>query len=139
MSQATVLVVEDEPTLRAALCDTLELAGYPVERAGDGSEALAKLANHEIGMVVSDLQMKPMDGQTLLTKIRSNRPDLPVLMMTAYGTIQSAVEAMQAGAVDYLVKPFEAEAWWRRCSSLPPGRQRPATFWWPKIYAAANW
>ncbi len=109
MSQATVLVVEDEPTLRDALCDTLELAGYPVERAGDGSEALSKLASHDIGMVVSDLQMQPMDGQTLLTRIRTTRPDLPVLMMTAYGTIQSAVEAMQAGAVDYLVKPFEAE------------------------------
>ncbi len=126
MSQATVLVVEDEPTLRAALCDTLELAGYPVERAGDGSEALAKLANHEIGMVVSDLQMKPMDGQTLLTKIRSNRPDLPVLMMTAYGTIQSAVEAMQAGAVDYLVKPFEAEALVEKVQQFAAGAAAPS-------------
>lgn len=126
MSQATVLVVEDEPTLRAALCDTLELAGYPVERAGNGSEALAKLANHEIGMVVSDLQMKPMDGQTLLTKIRSNRPDLPVLMMTAYGTIQSAVEAMQAGAVDYLVKPFEAEALVEKVQQFAAGAAAPS-------------
>lgn len=110
MSHATVLVVEDEPSLRDALCDTLELAGYPVETADDGSEALAKLNNQEIGMVVSDIQMKPMDGNTLLQKIRGSRPELPVLLMTAYGTIENAVGAMRAGAVDYLVKPFEAEA-----------------------------
>lgn len=110
MSQATVLVVEDEPSLRDALCDTLQLAGYPVETADDGTEALDKLRNREIGLVVSDVQMKPMDGNTLLKKIRGSHPDLPVLLMTAYGTIENAVGAMRAGAVDYLVKPFEAEA-----------------------------
>ncbi len=110
MSHATVLVVEDEPSLRDALCDTLELAGYPVETADDGSEALDKLDNRDIGLVVSDVQMKPMDGNTLLKKIRGSRPELPVLLMTAYGTIENAVGAMRAGAVDYLVKPFAAEA-----------------------------
>lgn len=113
MSHATVLVVEDEPTLREALCDSLDLAGYPVTAADNGLEAVRLLSEDDggsgIGMVISDVQMKPMDGYALLNHIRSNRPEIPVLMMTAYGTIQQAVQAMQAGAVDYLVKPFDAK------------------------------
>jgi len=109
MSQSSVLVVEDEPSLRAALCDTLDLAGYAVEMAENGSEALDVLSRQDIAMVISDVQMKPMDGHALLEQIRKNNPEIPVLLMTAYGSIQKAVEAMQRGAVDYLVKPFEAE------------------------------
>ncbi|HFQ91780.1 MAG TPA: sigma-54-dependent Fis family transcriptional regulator, partial [Chromatiales bacterium] len=109
MSHSSVLVVEDEPSLRAALCDTLDLAGYSVEMAGNGHEALDVLSREEIAMVISDVQMKPMDGNALLDKIRRQNPEIPVLLMTAYGSIQKAVEAMQRGAVDYLVKPFEAE------------------------------
>jgi len=111
--QATVLVVEDEPTLREALCDSLDLAGYTVTAADNGLEAIRLLSEavdgSGIGMVISDVQMKPMDGYALLRHIRSSRPEIPVLMMTAYGTIQQAVQSMQAGAVDYLVKPFDAK------------------------------
>lgn len=95
--------------MRDALCDTLDIAGYTVAAAGNGKEAVELLSNREIGLVISDVQMKPMDGYSLLNHIRSNRPDIPVLLMTAYGTIQKAVEAMRNGAVDYLVKPFDAE------------------------------
>lgn len=109
MNQSTVLVVEDEPSLREALSDTLDVAGYAVETAGNGEEAIQLLSSHDIRMVISDVQMKPVDGYDLLNHIRSNRPDIPVLLMTAYGTIQKAVEAIQNGAVDYLVKPFDAE------------------------------
>ncbi len=109
MNRSSVLIVEDEPTLREALSDTLDLAGIPVAVASDGREALDVLSREEIAMVVSDVQMKPMDGHALLEQIRSHRPDIPVLLMTAYGSIQKAVAAMQNGAVDYLVKPFDAE------------------------------
>ena len=109
MGQPTVLVVEDDASLREALCDTLDLAGYPVTVAGDGDTALDIMSHNDIGMVISDVQMKPMDGHALLKKIRAQRPEIPVLLMTAYGSIQKAVLAMQDGAVDYLVKPFEAE------------------------------
>jgi two-component system response regulator FlrC len=113
VSLATVLVVEDEPALREALCDSLDFAGYAVAAADNGVEAVRLLAEDAggagIGMVISDVQMRPMDGYALLRHIRSRRPELPVLMMTAYGTIQQAVQAMQAGAVDYLVKPFDAQ------------------------------
>ncbi|MCU7931200.1 MAG: sigma-54 dependent transcriptional regulator [Candidatus Thiodiazotropha sp. (ex Codakia rugifera)] len=109
MSLATVLIVEDDPALREALSDTLELAGYPVCVAEEGGAALQLLRQASIGMVVSDVQMQPMDGHSLLRQIRDDYPDLPVLLMTAYGSIEKAVMAMHDGAVDYLVKPFEAE------------------------------
>jgi len=109
MSQSSVLVVEDESILRDALSDTLDLAGYPVASARSGREALDIIARQDISMVISDVQMKPMDGHILLEQIRQNRPEIPVLLMTAYGSIQNAVAAIQHGAVDYLVKPFEAE------------------------------
>ena len=106
--QGSVLVVEDDLMLREALCDTLELAGYPVVSAVDGKDAIRTLEKNKISMVVSDVQMEPMDGHTLLKNLRSNHPDLPVVLMTAYGTVQKAVQAMRDGAVDYLLKPFDA-------------------------------
>jgi two-component system response regulator FlrC len=109
MNQSTILVVEDDANLRGALCDTLELAGYQVTGMEHGQSALDKIANEPIGLLLSDLQMKPMDGYTLLKKAKAMMPDLPVVMMTAYGTVQSAVEAMHQGASDYLLKPFEAD------------------------------
>jgi two-component system response regulator FlrC len=110
MSTPQLLVVEDDSALREALCDTLQLAGYSVAAAADGRAALDLIDRSEIALVVSDVRMQPMDGQTLLRHIKERRPELPVLMMTAFGTIQDAVAAMSIGAADYLVKPFEAEA-----------------------------
>ncbi len=109
MSQATVLVAEDDPNLREALCETLELAGYLVESACDGNAALEIMQQKPVGMVVSDVQMQPMDGYELMTRVKSIYPSIPVLLMTAYGNIEKAVTAMRDGAVDYLAKPFEAQ------------------------------
>lgn len=109
MSQAVILVVEDDADLRAALCDTLSLAGYKVETVSDGLSALEVLQRKPIDMVITDIQMPEMDGHELLKKIKSQWQDIPVMLMTAYGSIQMAVEAMRDGAVDYLSKPFEAE------------------------------
>lgn len=109
MSKSTILVVEDDDNLRGALCDTLELAGYDVSSTDQGQGALDKLANEHFGLLLSDLQMRPMNGHTLLKKAKAMVPELPVLLMTAYGTVQGAVEAMHEGASDYLIKPFEAD------------------------------
>lgn len=109
MSHSSIMIVEDDSDLREALSDTLKLAGYHVLEAHNGNIALDILNNEEVNMVVSDVQMDGMDGETLLKRIKANYPEIPVVLMTAYGTIQKAVEAMQNGAVDYLVKPFEAE------------------------------
>lgn len=109
MSQAVILVVEDDADLQLALCDTLALAGYDTETASDGVEALEILGSKVVDMVITDIQMSGMDGHELLKQIKTQWQDLPVMLMTAYGSIQMAVEAMRDGAVDYLSKPFEAE------------------------------
>ncbi len=109
MSSLPVLVVEDDAPLREALCDTLQLAGYSVIAAADGGEALGLLQQQSVGIIVSDVQMQPMDGLTLLHRVRELTPHIPVLMMTAFGDIDHAVKAMQAGACHYLAKPFEPQ------------------------------
>lgn len=124
MTQTMIMVVEDDANLRHALCDTLELAGYLVTATDQGQQALDKLSSEPIGLLLSDLQMQPMDGHTLLKKARAILPTLPVVMMTAYGSVQSAVEAMHEGACDYLMKPFNADELLARVQryvrTLPP-------------------
>ncbi len=109
MTQPAVLIVEDDANLREALFDTLNSDATPVLTADSGDAALDIIDSESVGLVVSDLQMEPMDGATLLGKIREQHPTLPAVLMTAYGTIESAVDVMRNGAADYLVKPFEAD------------------------------
>lgn len=109
MSKTQILIVEDDKQLREALSDTLSLAGYQVAATDEGEKALEMVANQSVGLLLSDIQMSAMDGHTLLRRVRALNPSLPVVLMTAYGTVQSAVEAMHAGASDYLIKPFEAD------------------------------
>ncbi len=110
MKTLPILIVEDDKDLREALCDTLALSGYEAISAVDGVMALEVLRRRTVGLVVTDVQMQPMDGHTLLVEIKQVYPQLPVLLMTAYGVIDKAVEAMRAGACHYLTKPFEPDA-----------------------------
>ena len=105
---STVLIVEDDQPLKEAMAATLSGAGLSVMAAADGSEALRILDDAAVDLIISDVQMKPMDGHQLLQILGERRPELPVVLMTAYGTIDKAVDAMKLGATDYLVKPFEA-------------------------------
>ena len=104
-----VLVVEDDAALREALSDTLELAGYAAIATGDAEQALAWLEKGNPGLVLSDVQMPGMDGHSLLRTLKARRPDIPVVLMTAFGQIDRAVQAMRDGAADYLPKPFEPD------------------------------
>jgi two-component system response regulator FlrC len=106
----SVLIVEDDAALRDALVDTLRANDISVVSADGGAEALAVLNSEEIGLVVSDVQMHPMSGPELLQAIRQRDASLPTILMTAYGTIEQAVQEMRSGAADYLVKPIEADA-----------------------------
>jgi two-component system response regulator FlrC len=115
---AHILVVEDDRELRDALSMTLELAGHDVTGVGDGHAALAALGDTSFDLVVSDVQMRPMDGHTLLRELKARDIVQPVLLMTAYGTIPNAVQAMRDGAADYLVKPFDAEVLAAKVSEL---------------------
>ncbi len=108
MQPLPILIVEDDHDLREALSDTLGLAGYKILTAQDGEDALRIMSSQAVGLVVSDVMMQPMDGHTLLKRIKATTPHIPVLLMTAYGLIEKAVEAMRDGAADYLTKPFDA-------------------------------
>jgi DNA-binding NtrC family response regulator len=103
---ACVLVVDDEPKLGKYVAQALELDGHVVRRAGGGREALALLASHACDVVVTDLRMPEVDGLAVL-KVARARPSPPdVILMTAFGSAESAVAAMKAGAADYVTKPF---------------------------------
>ncbi len=109
MSSSKIMVVEDDDGLREALVDTLLLAGYQCVPVESGEDALIKLKSQTVDLVVSDVQMGGMSGLSLLKSIRHNYPKLPVLIMTAYGTIDDAVQAMRDGACNYMAKPFAPE------------------------------
>jgi len=105
-----VLVVEDDAALREALLDTLRAAGLAALEAADAQAALQLLSSEDIGLVISDVHMPGANGYELLSSIKRMRPYLPVVLMTAYGTVSQAVAAMRDGATDYIVKPFDAQA-----------------------------
>lgn len=109
MSKARILIVEDDLDLREALYDTLDLAGFEVYQAESGEAALQLLNKTSVDMVVSDVNMGAMNGHELLARLNQQYPSLPVLLMTAYADVNSAVNAMRSGAVDYLVKPFKPQ------------------------------
>ncbi len=104
-----VLIVDDEPEMRAALSETLKREGYKLETAENGEEALGRIENETFDLVISDVKMPKLSGPDLLKCIKDISPETRVVMITAYGTIDSAVETMKTGASDYLLKPFSAD------------------------------
>jgi nitrogen regulation protein NR(I) len=104
-----VLIVDDEPNLRKILSAQLTRDGYDVMIAEDGEQGLSMLKEHHIDMVITDLKMPKVDGMTLLKEALREDPELPVVMITAHGTVDTAVEALKSGAFDYLTKPFDKD------------------------------
>jgi two-component system NtrC family response regulator len=107
--RARLLVVDDEEPQRVMLSNILGRAGFQVVTAADGREALAQLKDAHFDLMLTDQRMPSMDGLALLERVRRTRPEMPVILMTAYGTVSTAVEAMKRGASDYLTKPFERD------------------------------
>ena len=106
----TILVVEDDDALREAICDALAFADFQTLPTANGKEALAVLQGpHKIDLVLSDVEMPELDGLGLLTDIKAKWPEMPVVLMTAFAQVAQAVDAIQNGAADYLVKPFEGD------------------------------
>ena len=101
-----ILVVDDEKDIRRALEFVLTREGYAVESASNGIEAIEKIKSEDLALVITDLRMEGMDGFDVLRRTQETDSSIPVMIMTAYGSIESAVEAMKKGAVDYIVKPF---------------------------------
>ncbi|MGZ8445482.1 MAG: sigma-54-dependent transcriptional regulator, partial [Candidatus Binatia bacterium] len=105
--QETILVVDDDPYIQEALKDRLESLGYRVMQATDGNQALERIGQQTPQMAFLDIEMPGMKGMEVLKELRRQEKDFPVIMITAYGTIDIAVEAMKEGAADFVAKPFK--------------------------------
>ncbi len=105
-----ILLVDDDSEMRYALGETLTRGGFTVDTASGGAEAVEKFMAKRFDMVISDIKMVQADGMHVLREIKKRSPNTPVVLMTAYGTIDNAVQAMKLGAFDYLMKPFSLEA-----------------------------
>ena len=108
-SKNRVLVVDDDEDMRAALSEALARLGLSTETATDGEDGLRKVEADRFDLVISDIKMPNMGGIELLAKIKEVSPELPVIMMTAYGSVETSVEAIRAGASDYILKPFSSD------------------------------
>ncbi|GAB4333854.1 MAG: sigma-54 dependent transcriptional regulator [Candidatus Abyssubacteria bacterium] len=106
MAGATILVIDDEPLMREFLEETLIRAGYGVVTAANGHTALEEIRSHAYDMLITDLKMPGIDGLTLLDQAKKAQPDIAVIIMTAYASVETAVHALKAGAADYIMKPF---------------------------------
>ena len=129
MSKGRILVVDDEPNARTALAEILKEESYTVETAADGFKGLARYEEATPDLVLTDLKMPGMDGVELLRKLRQHDPELPVVIMTAFGAVETAVSAMREGAADYLTKPLNTdeltlviERALERCAPAPRNR-----------------
>jgi FixJ family two-component response regulator len=109
MSDRSVLIVDDEKNIRLTLSLALEKLNIPVDTAVNGEEALQKLAEKSYGLMLLDLRMPGIDGLEVLRRVPEIRPEVKVVIITAWGSIEAAVEAMKLGAVDFLQKPFDAQ------------------------------
>jgi DNA-binding NtrC family response regulator len=117
-SQVRILVVDDERNIRNNLATVLESAGYQVDASGDGEDALTKSKERHYDIAFVDIQMPKMGGLELLRYLRALRPNLAVVILTAYGTVGSAVEAMKLGAVDFMEKPFDPKVLLLLCQEI---------------------
>jgi DNA-binding response OmpR family regulator len=109
MTGRSVLIVDDEKNIRLTLSQALEVLEVETDTAANGEEALAKLKEKEFGLILLDLKMPGMDGMEVLRRVSEIRPDIRMIIITAYGTVESAVEAMKLGAADFIQKPFAPE------------------------------
>ena len=116
--EQSVFVVDDEPRVCEAICETLEAPGVKVTCFNSGTECLGQLGKHKCDLLITDLKMPQMDGVELLTKARTIAPWLPVLMITGYGDIPTAVSAVKAGVVDFIEKPLVKKSFVRQVKSL---------------------
>jgi two-component system response regulator FlrC len=109
MKNKKILIVDDDLTMRMALADSLETSGYDVCIAENGDEALKMFGKNHFEVVVTDMRMPKMGGMDVLKEIKKISPQTPVILITAYGTVKTAVEAMKEGAAEFIMKPFSLD------------------------------
>jgi len=109
MKRESILIVDDEPSMRMALSESLESCGYNICTSGDGVDALKRFQDDRFKVVITDMRMPKMSGMEVLRGIKKISPRTPVIVITAYGTVNTAIEAMKEGASDFIMKPFSLE------------------------------
>jgi len=109
VEERPILVVDDEESMRLALSEALSRSGHSVDCVSNGYDALIKINNAPVKLVITDVRMPKMDGLEVLQEIKKISPQTPVIVITAYGAVQNAVDAMRKGATDYILKPFSFE------------------------------
>src|SRR5215210_1273423 len=119
MSESTkhLLIVDDEPALREAIAERLADHGFVVEQAGSGEEALERLASFAFDVLITDLKLPGINGREVLDAATERYPDLIAIVITGYGTVKDAVDAIKQGASDFITKPFQFDA---SCTSSDP-------------------
>jgi DNA-binding response OmpR family regulator len=124
MNPPRILIVDDEPSVRFVLEHTLDHEGYDLDAVGSGADALRKLAETAYDLLLLDLHMEPVDGMTVFQTAREIDPDVVVIILTAYSSVESAVEALRLGAFDYLFKPVTPDTIRKRVREGLHHRQR---------------
>ena len=109
MSDPVILVVDDDHSAQRALIQVLRREKYAAEGASSAAEALEKLKERPCDLIVTDIRMEGMDGMELMRTVRSQWPDIPVIVMTAFASIDTAIRSIHEGAYDYLSKPYEID------------------------------
>ena len=109
MPAARILIVDDQAAVREELAYALNYEGYECTEARDGDEALAAIEKTEFQVVLLDIKMPGIDGMQVLSQVRKDHPDLPVIMISGHGDIETAVVAVKQGACDFLPKPFDTD------------------------------
>lgn len=104
-----ILLAEDDEIMRISVSDSLKKQGWKVEEADDGLQALALFEQHQYNLIISDIRMPGMDGLALLKKVRQQSPETAIVIMTAYGSVDAAIDCLRQGATDYILKPFDMD------------------------------
>ena len=102
---SNILIIDDEKAIRKTLSEILSYEGYKIEEAGDGEEGLKKFKEREYDVILCDIKMPKIDGIEFLEKAKEHNTDIPIIMISGHGTIETAVEAVKKGAYDYISKP----------------------------------
>ncbi|WP_431216772.1 response regulator [Puia sp. P3] len=102
---SNILIIDDEKAIRKTLSEILSYEGYKIDEAGDGEDGLKKIKEKEYDVILCDIKMPKIDGIEFLEKAKETNPDVPIIMISGHGTIETAVEAVKKGAYDYISKP----------------------------------
>src|SRR5512147_564861 len=122
-SEDRILIVDDDPSMRTALMESVRRLGYAAQGAVDGADALERVGRFRPWLVLTDLKMPRMTGLELIRELKARAPQAAIVLMTAYGTVETAVEAMKQGASEYLLKPFSMDLLERVIANLKEGRE----------------